>query len=963
MDDILAKKNRHLFLEEKNNVGNSFIANVNNIVDDLDNIDAVANDLGRIDTVADNIDNVNIVAENIDDINTTVENLDKIDQFNDNLVGLLESLLEQLGEDGNAWLVRLTELGESILATTSAFNYAVTTTLMQDIASGATLTLPEAMKYRVGTHMLIVSWNGTVCYIGDQYDEIGDFGEWSTTITMNVPLKAGDKIQFRVVALADSTAFIGQIDSIIGNTSVVATGSTENRTLTNRFADIINVKDFGAVGDSITNDTSAIQAAISYASGKPIFFPAGTYLLNGSLTATKLTAFSFGNVKLLKGGNHVDAVIFVDECDGDVFIDNIDIDANNLANSGIKVAKSTAGHNFDVLIRNVHISNLLKIADFPSGDGVSVGGGFRHVWFDGCFVENVHMAVDAGVAGSQGICGFSIVRGYLSNSTDYMTSDLYCAETALATNCTVKNLWSLDSGYYMDQDGFKFFAAVNKTGDESNATCVIQNCKAINVRSRSVKLQAHKTIVSNFFVTKDTSCNNGDAGRNPLSLAEIESQTGGCLFHGINVDYNGYCMREPIRFTQESGYAGVINGGVTISDVKVTATNLSSAEDEAISQTILINTNGVVEGRNCYVNISNVHTSLNIPTDYFLWDYRVNNTYESNIYINIANVETQCSEKFIRNVNANAVYYISIVNCQVTNTTLYLLLNDAYEQSKINVVGCSGINVLRSISGCGTSLDGLIGIRATSGVAGLAMTDGESTRAAIQAHSYTGSEDERYSRIQINPDITNEATPVWIGNNFIRPGETEVFVLGDASYRWGSIRSVNGYFDNLYSETGEVSVSDARNKKNISSVNEALMRAWGKVNFRVFQFTDAIEKKGVEKARFHLGVIAQQVQEAFSSEGLDASCYGLFCYDEWEDEYDDEIIVDTEAVYDNDGTEVSPAQTHLERKLVREAGNRYGIRYEEALALECAYQRWLGEQRDAKIEALMQRISALENNQ
>jgi len=43
----------------------------------------------------------------------------------------------------------------------------------------------------------------------------------------------------------------------------------------------VSVKDFGAKGDGVTDDTAAIQAAID--SGKPVFVPAGTYYLATSL--------------------------------------------------------------------------------------------------------------------------------------------------------------------------------------------------------------------------------------------------------------------------------------------------------------------------------------------------------------------------------------------------------------------------------------------------------------------------------------------------------------------------------------------------------------------------------------------------------------------------------------------------------------------------------------------------------
>ena len=63
---------------------------------------------------------------------------------------------------------------------------------------------------------------------------------------------------------------------------VVAEGTTKPRMLKDRFADVVNVKDFGAVGDGVTDDTEAIQAALSAAS-KAVFFPAGTYITTKTL--------------------------------------------------------------------------------------------------------------------------------------------------------------------------------------------------------------------------------------------------------------------------------------------------------------------------------------------------------------------------------------------------------------------------------------------------------------------------------------------------------------------------------------------------------------------------------------------------------------------------------------------------------------------------------------------------------
>lgn len=73
----------------------------------------------------------------------------------------------------------------------------------------------------------------------------------------------------------------------ISNRLVVADGSTEARTLGERAADVVNVKDFGAKGDGVTDDTEAIQKALDYhVSGKhggKIMFPNGTYIVTDSI--------------------------------------------------------------------------------------------------------------------------------------------------------------------------------------------------------------------------------------------------------------------------------------------------------------------------------------------------------------------------------------------------------------------------------------------------------------------------------------------------------------------------------------------------------------------------------------------------------------------------------------------------------------------------------------------------------
>jgi polygalacturonase len=72
--------------------------------------------------------------------------------------------------------------------------------------------------------------------------------------------------------------------------------SAVNRPFNQKLAEIVSVKDFGAVGNGTTDDTAAIQAAIDYLNpyvysspmnynqgGGTVYFPAGNYLVSSTI--------------------------------------------------------------------------------------------------------------------------------------------------------------------------------------------------------------------------------------------------------------------------------------------------------------------------------------------------------------------------------------------------------------------------------------------------------------------------------------------------------------------------------------------------------------------------------------------------------------------------------------------------------------------------------------------------------
>lgn len=186
-----------------------------------------------------------------------------------------------------------------------------------------------------------------------------------------------------------------------------------------------------------------------------------------------------------------------------------------------------------------------------------------------------------------------------------------------------------------------------------------------------------------------------------------------------------------------------------------------------------------------------------------------------------------------------------------------------------------------------------------------------------------------------------------VGTVAVNPGTDGTIASGWSNKRWSHV----------YASTGTIETSDERLKEDIRPIDESVFKAWGKVEFRQFLFKDAVAEKG-SAARIHIGLIAQQVIAAFASEGLDAMRYGIVCYDKWDAQEavtERFKVVTREETHNEDGSVKEPEEFHYEERILtpaKEAGDCYSIRYEEALALECAYQRWLGERRDARISAL-----------
>lgn len=129
------------------------------------------------------------------------------------------------------------------------------------------------------------------------------------TVRLASGLSGGELVQVRLLAAPQS---IGTADAAnIDYTHPATGGSTRSQLTVNQ--ERISVKDFGAVGDGTTDDTTAVQNALTAAAGRRLFFPNGTYLVTADLSVSEdytiLEGEGAGSVIKLSGCKiHYDAI-------------------------------------------------------------------------------------------------------------------------------------------------------------------------------------------------------------------------------------------------------------------------------------------------------------------------------------------------------------------------------------------------------------------------------------------------------------------------------------------------------------------------------------------------------------------------------------------------------------------------------------------------------------------------------
>lgn len=641
-----------------------------------------------------------------------------------------------------------------------------------------------------------------------------------------------------------------------------------------KLSQTVSVKDFGAVGDGVADDTAEIQAAIDYAATENVgvFFPAGTYLLAGTLTAgsnAALVGEGPGRSILLKKTASTGHILDIlgTSTKSNIYIAGFSFDCN-LIDAGIVLEHVT-----DLLIENCYIFdtpywgiNIGKI-DSTSSSIVNDNVTVRNCKFENTTQTYEHLLI--------------------FNSKNVVVDDCYFKTAANG----------IGIGIYQNADN----VVISNSYFEDMKTGLYYSLSTNNI-----------TISNSFFrnnINGIQGANLSDNGAFGYSRT-YNVNVLGCTFQGNTgtpVQFGAVkgATLNTCYIDQNSQYGALINqGGISVtsvsSDITVEDTIFRNNNTSNISSS---NAPGILVAGFDFSAVDLIVNACQFyddrGTQYQNWPIVFSGAYTAGQFIAIGSRLSAYngaeSVGFINGGSAGTAF--QIINCLGVSSSLPANVKLADSRAMWEATGTNQLS-----------------FRATSGDAIAYITAGSGASAYLRL-GRTGATNS--GMVYYNSDLLNfltaETDRLYVdGSGNTKPAADNSQFLGTGSNRWKEIFAANG----------TINTSDANEKQQIRSLNEAEKRVALKLKqlVKAYKFNDAVAEKG-DSARLHVGWIAQEVVAAFADESLDAMKYGVVCFDEWDDEFVQE--------FDETGKLVA------NRQIVK-AGSRLGLRYTELIAFVIA---------------------------
>lgn len=290
---------------------------------------------------------------------------------------------------------------------------------VQTATAGQTVFNLTTMTYAAGANNLMVFVDGVNQYEGSSYQETDN-----NTVTFTQGLHEGALVKFSTVQT--QTSEVSNAAAVVYNPA--GTGAVPTN-VQNKLRETVSVKDFGALGDGVTDDTAAINAAIDYlrntTRGGVLLLPAGTYMVT-SINASHFGALFDKNLVIRGEGLFASRLIgtqagaIVLDCIGsnNVELEEFYIGTSGVAaQAGLLLARSTTSTNCNGgRFTNISIEGSFSIACCAS---IAAEGS---IWYSPRFHNTYSPANYTSFITSNRNVGISSANG-----TIYASSNTQCA--------------------------------------------------------------------------------------------------------------------------------------------------------------------------------------------------------------------------------------------------------------------------------------------------------------------------------------------------------------------------------------------------------------------------------------------------------------------------------------------------------------------------------------------------------
>ncbi len=326
---------------------------------------------------------------------------------------------------------------------------------------------------------------GVMIFIDGVQQDKDSYTITGTTLTFSEapPLNSNiNLVQLKVTS-------IGEADSASVTYIPAGTGAVQT-SVQSKLRETVSVKDFGAVGDGVTDDTVSLKAAFDYAVplAKTVLFPSGTYKITGPIqpyatrTSGSIHIFADGLVQIVVDASSTafTDVLYLETTNfnscsitGGIF----EINGNNKAGRGI-----TFRHN-DASGGDVNITAEVKIKNIKENDAsatrenqaISVYGDYGKINIENIYIENIQRTNAAGATKGLAVSQFG---GY----------------------CSIENVFVKDvllpSVTDADADGIAVFGKSGaSTYNKRGGVAYVSNCVFEDCQGRALKSQISEITV------------------------------------------------------------------------------------------------------------------------------------------------------------------------------------------------------------------------------------------------------------------------------------------------------------------------------------------------------------------------------------------------------------------------------------------------------------------------------------